>query len=246
MISVISIDIHRPNIYDRAFLVFSTKLYYELFVFKEFFLSSNELVFFNTILTDTRKYSFLIGRLVAKKGIEEIVSKCNLCEIDISKGVFHQPVIIHELSNNIQVSISHSHKIGAAIVFPEAHPMAIDVELIDSSRPLYSILDLTDKEEQLIRECKLENAEILTLLWSAKEALSKVLKTGLMVNLKIYEIEGAEFNENFVEFLFSNFAQYKAVSWQYNGYAWSIVLPKKSIFNISSVLEYQHRKIGEY
>lgn len=52
----------------------------------------------------------------------------------IDRGILHQPLIVHPAALNLQVSISHCDELGAALVFPEALPMGLDVEHIRPAR----------------------------------------------------------------------------------------------------------------
>lgn len=80
----------------------------------------------------------------------------------------------------------------------------------------------------------------LTLLWTAKEALSKVLRTGLMTPFEIFEISKIEINDNYTMCYYKNFTQYKAISFTVYKYMCSMVYPLKTRikFDIYSVKEY--------
>jgi phosphopantetheinyl transferase len=72
--------------------------------------------------------------------------------------------------------------------------------------------------------------ELATALWTSKEALSKILCTGLTSPIQIYSL--VEFNLIRLgtwEGLFQNFGQYKAMTSIYSSYALSIVLPRSSV-----------------
>lgn len=51
-----------------------------------------------------------------------------------------------------------------------------------------------------------------TLLWNIKESLSKIIKTGLMIDFKILELESIELENGYHVGYFKNFPQYKSVS----------------------------------
>jgi 4'-phosphopantetheinyl transferase len=70
---------------------------------------------------------------------------------------------------------------------------------------------------------------LATALWTSKEALSKILCTGLTSPIQIYSL--AEFNLIRLgtwEGLFQNFGQYRAMASIGSSYALSIVLPRNS------------------
>jgi hypothetical protein len=54
--------------------------------------------------------------------------------VHIGMGVFRQPVLQAPNTLGLQVSVSHSGAIGAALAFAEGHPMALDVEQYDAER----------------------------------------------------------------------------------------------------------------
>ena len=238
-IPIISLDISRPNTnqYIRAKLAYSNPLFSDLKAIHEIFLNTDELDYYKTLKFEKPRFNYLLGRYIAKLAISNLINETEYKNITISRGVFKQPIIHHSSFQNIQVSISHSNDIGAVLVFPESHPMGIDIEYIDQSKSLNSVLNISSNEEALIKNSIYNSTEKLMLLWTAKEALSKTLKTGLAVNQNIYEIDVIDVDENYIKILFKNFLQYKSISWVHNNYAWSIVLPEKSNFNINIVIE---------
>jgi phosphopantetheinyl transferase (holo-ACP synthase) len=87
---------------------------------------------------------------------------------------------------------------------------------------------LSNQETQWI-EAGAEKLQLATALWIAKEALSKVLCTGLMSPVQIYNL--SEFRRDSSgnwEGTFQNFGQYKTMTWIGTSHAVSIVLPKRS------------------
>jgi 4'-phosphopantetheinyl transferase len=71
--------------------------------------------------------------------------------------------------------------------------------------------------------------EITSALWTIKEALSKVLCTGLMTPMQIYNLTAFQpIDSGTWEALFQNFGQYKAVTWIGSLHVLSVVLPKRS------------------
>lgn len=73
------------------------------------------------------------------------------------------------------------------------------------------------------------NEAELLLLWTAKEALSKILRCGLMVPFQLLEVENMEHQAYFTEVFFRNFYQYKAVSFKIqDNIIGSIACPRKT------------------
>jgi 4'-phosphopantetheinyl transferase len=189
--------------------------------------------YFNTLQFEKRIRSYLIGRLVAKKAVSALIGEKNLKNIFIQSGIFGQPFVASN-KQNIQISITHCNTVGAALAFPEAHPMGIDIEKIT-----LKIIDIfksqvTENESNQISSCPLSYEIGLTLLWTAKEALSKILKTGLMTPFEIFEISKIQFCDDYILCYYKNFTQYKVISFIINSYICSIAHPLKTEMDFDS------------
>ncbi|RAJ27260.1 4'-phosphopantetheinyl transferase family protein [Pedobacter cryoconitis] len=197
------------------------------------FLHPNELKFFDTLKFERVQHSYLLGRFAAKKAWSVFAEDNAMTAVEITAGIFQQPVLYLPGGGNIQLSIGHTEEIGMAIVFPESHPMGVDAELIDvkQSETIRSIVAVGEQDKlQLIHP---DAGKSLTVLWTIKEALSKVLKTGLMTPFELFEIDKVQHQDGIVICDFKNFPQYKSLSWLAGGYAWSIVLPHKSTLDLA-------------
>lgn len=182
-----------------------------------------------------------MGRYVAKKAVAKYFHEPNLSKIEISSGIFQQPIVCYASQENIHVSIAHSQQWGAALAFPEAHPMAIDLEAVDPHMDLSIWPQLTSQEQKLIKSLKSEESKSLMLIWTIKEALSKVLKTGLMTDFRVCEVSTIQADGDGLESKFKHFAQYKAVSWFFQNFAWSIVLPRNTNFPLRTIIDQQSK-----
>lgn len=198
------------------------------------FLHPQERKYYNTLKYEKRIKSYLIGRYAAKKAVSNFTQVEDLTTILIQPGIFTQPIVLYEskLKQTIQVSITHCDDFGAALAFPEAHPMGIDLERIDSSRQAAIEREITEAERERIQSLPLSYEAALTLLWTAKEALSKVLKTGLMTPFKVFELQKIEYHPKFTISYYTNFAQYKTISFTIGDYMCSIVYPLKTEMTI--------------
>ncbi len=200
-------------------------------------LHPKELNLFQSYKHDTKKLSFLLGKVSAKQAI------CSLTNLDkpetilIDSGVFEFPIVRCPTIQNIQVSVSHCNDIGISIAFPEEHPMGIDFEEINKGHAEALKDQLTPKELQLIGNFFEDDTLGYTLLWTAKEALSKIFKTGLMLDFKVLEIDKIILkDDNTWESTFKNCGQYKAISYRTDKYVYSLVLPKYSSLEVSELL----------
>lgn len=193
-----------------------------------FILHTDEIKYYETLVFDRRKASYLSGRIVAKKAISELVSIDNIQSVFIDFGIFKFPVVKIANHSNIQVSISHCDDLAVALAFSEEHPLGIDVENINPDKLGTMKTMVSEKELALLSACKLSVLIGCTIIWSVKESLSKILKTGLTIDFKLLEIQSIEKSGvNYIS-TFRYFSQYKAISGQAGLFVCSIALPKNS------------------
>ena len=182
---------------------------------------------------ERRKRSFALGRLSAKLALNELANDIPSSSIHIESGVFGFPVIHCAEMKSTQVSITHSGSLGVSIAFDEKHPMGIDLEKINLKNAKAISNQISTNEQSLLREIGKLNLEGFTAIWSAKEALSKILKTGMMIEFGLLEINHIEVQQETLMFEFKNFGQYKALCHTNAQYAIALVLPKKTTVNVT-------------
>jgi 4'-phosphopantetheinyl transferase EntD len=192
--------------------------------------------YYSSLKFDRRRRSYILGKYVAKQAICAY-SKDDIKNINIFKGVFNQPIAKCINKQNVQVTITHSNNFGGAIAFPELVPMGIDIEKIDSDNTNVIEAELTNREKELIKNLPCNYDKSMTLLWTIKESLSKALKTGLMVPLKIYEISNVDVKENYTISSFKNFMQYNTISFNIGEFMLSFTYPKNTelVININNI-----------
>ncbi len=219
-----------------AFLCFSCNKLDILKDNKETFLHSEELDYFKTLSFKKRQKSYLLGKFCAKKALLLPLAVTRnekaLSSILIRSGVFEHPVVIYPDSENHQISISHSGDWGAAIAYPAVHPMAVDIETIDPGRLKTIATMLTSSEKDMLKKLPVPKASAYTILWTIKEGLSKLLKTGRHAPFDIYEVKKLDYLENCLTSSFIKFGQYKATSFIFSGMACSIISPLESEFDL--------------
>jgi phosphopantetheinyl transferase len=205
------------------------------------FLHPKEQNYFATMQYPKRQQSFLLGRYCAKVAATAFTNEDDLTKTCIENGIFQQPFVHHKNHPNLQVSISHTDILGAALIFPEAHPMAIDIETICDSKSETISTQLTKTEQEI------SNAEIktLTTLWTIKEALSKVLKCGFTVPFELLETENFNIFDSFATSHFKNFSQYQAMSFEVGDSICTLVFPKRTkfILDIPAIQQQFSKKI---
>jgi 4'-phosphopantetheinyl transferase len=183
--------------------------------------------------SEVRKASFLLGRYCAKKAIASLYNIQSLNQIYIDSGIFNQPVIKLPNIPNMRVSISHDGVSAVALAFPEEHPMGIDIESIDEDKSSEVSARFTLHEKTLYYGIDNSKIEIDTILWTAKESLSKALKTGLTTGLDIMELGTLEkVNQRYFRGTFTNFFQYQTISIIHGNKVITLLLPRKSIVEL--------------
>lgn len=199
-------------------------------------LHPKELVYYQSLSFPLRQNSYLLGRVAAKKAIAQLCPHLTSQKVHISQGVFDFPVVNYEevIAIKAQVSISHCEHLGVALAFPEEHPMGIDIEEVDATKQEAMQSQMTDQDLSLLHAVDKTSPSGVSMLWCMKEALSKVLKTGLMIDFKLLSLQSLQQSGNSHIATFEHFPQYQAVGYTYGGYACSIALPQKTSIDISS------------
>jgi phosphopantetheinyl transferase len=238
---VTPIKIHRPDGNFSACFAMTRKTLPELLSLKHLYLSESDSLYFEKLSVERRQHSFLLGRFAGKAAVSTLTGEQDLQQIAIHSGVFTQPIVRCASHPNVQVSIAHCGKWGAALAFPEAHPMGIDLEETSGSGHDAIMSQLTQAEQAMLAGLPLEKMPALSLVWTVKEALSKVFRTGLMADPMVYELKSIVAGQYSFESMFKNWAQYKALSWFFAGMACSIALPHRSSFDLARVIDSQNR-----
>lgn len=196
---------------------------------------SDECSYFESLLFQRRKSNFLLGRLSAKQAASVLLSEPNLYSIRVETGVFGQPLLRTAAVSGYQVSIAHCDDIGTAVVFPEAHPMGIDIERIspDRNKTMESQLTTSERERlEAVRGLE-EYAILLAVSWTVKEAISKILRTGFTASLQVLEINETSFHAGCFRSTFSHFPQYAAQSYRLGNYIFTIAAPRKTEWSMN-------------
>ena len=191
-------------------------------------LHPEELSYYETLKFDRRRESYLLGRISAKKAIGALSFFEDLSKIAIDAGIFQFPVVKYAITRNLQVSITHCEGLGIALSYPEVHPLGIDLERTDKANTEAIKQQLTPAELALIRTAPLPEDVACTMIWTMKEALSKVLRTGLTMDLKLLEIQSLVREGDVYTSHFRHLIQYRAISCHAGAYVCSIVVPGKT------------------
>jgi phosphopantetheinyl transferase len=194
-----------------------------------------ELSYLQKLTYERRRRSYTLGRLSAKLAVKKLTNNTSARSIHIGSGVFGFPIVCSPNVTNTQVSITHSGPLGVSIAFEEKHPMGIDLEKIRPDNDKVILNQISQNEKALLQNINKFNLEGFTSIWCAKEALSKILKTGMMINFSFLEIDNVEMNLKTITYEFKNFGQYKALCYTNEMYALALVLPKKTAVNLEDL-----------
>jgi 4'-phosphopantetheinyl transferase len=222
-----------------AGICISKESFEDLYRAREKFLHKEELVYFSSLSFPKRQLSYLVGRNAAKKALSAHLREEIHTQASIEYGVFGQPIVSCPAHHNLQISISHSASLGAALSFPEAVPMGIDVEMVCEERRSTIETQATPFERNL---CK--GIDSMTMLWATKEALAKVLKSGFLISFELLEVANIREQGSCTRFDFTHFYHYQALSFPIANAVCSIVYPKKTNLVVDIVAI--QRQIGSY
>lgn len=194
------------------------------------YLTKREVQLMNTYVSANRQFTYVAGRLCAKAALRQYVGQSyGYQDFFIDKGVFDHPLVVHNTStSNLQVSISHCEGIIGAMAYSEHHPVGLDIEYLNPHISQFKEEIITRAERQLIDALSGNPTLYYTSLWAAKEALSKILRTGLMMPFSLLEVNKLSIKPWGVEFSFENFPQYKSLVFNMENCLFAIVLPRKT------------------
>lgn len=232
-VSVFDLNLVREDSLFQGAMCLVTLPLSELIARRREYLSETESRRYDAIPVDRRRFSFLSGRMAAKEALRRLRPSLDAWRFEIAAGVFGQPILPGVELHGLQAAISHSDRTGAAIAFPEAHPMGIDVESVCADRTGTIRSQMTPGELQFHRSLPCPECVGYTLLWTVKESLSKVLKCGMMTPFTVLEIEKISPAEGMWVSTFRNFAQYKVLSRIGEIEVLSLALPKRTELTVA-------------
>lgn len=200
----------------------------ELTSFADMILHPNELSYISGNISGRRKTEYLAGRIAAKNALGLFINEVNPKNIEIARGIFNQPIVRHSSEDIPEISISHKQSMAVALACQSGHCLGIDIEEYYEHNLGTLEGQLSEAEKQVISQ-SVDYQLVCSQLWSIKEALSKVLKTGLTAPFEIYETAGITFTGSTIsQCYFKRFYQYQAMSWVFNQYVLAIVFPRHS------------------
>jgi len=198
-------------------------------------LHADESAYYDHLTFDRRRQSYLLGRIAAKKAIGALAVYEDLEKIAITAGIFQFPVVQYAVTRNLQVCITHCDNIGIALAYPEIHPLGVDIEKTNKANINVIKGQLTADELTLTQAVTLSDDVSCTMIWTMKEALSKILRTGLTIDMKVLEIQSlVKEGPDLYTSHFKHLIQYKAISCLSGPYVCSLVIPRKTMVDLSA------------
>lgn len=212
----------------------------------DFFLNPEESVKAQEYIFKKRRLSFLLGRYAAKEAICELVGVNDRTSVEIKKGVFEQPIVMYEGKEQVAVGIAHTDSHAVAVSYMIDHPLGIDLEVIDANNADVVIDQFTKSEENLFKAVFSDDEKSIgaVLFWTVKEAMAKCIKTGLMTPLEVFELDSIQRTSSGYISTFTNFGQYKALSYLVDKTMLTIVIPKNSYVEYTSVKQFVFKQIN--
>ena len=149
-----------------------------------------------------RRRKWLMGRAAAKRLVCDMLGEGRVAEKKIS--VLNQPsgepfVLIEGKGGwGRAISISHRSEVGmAAAPLGESARIGADIETIEPRDPALVRQFYTDGEAQMVDAAGKDRDEIVSRIWSAKEAVLKLLGLGLRIDTRgvVVTLNGEPFPE---------------------------------------------------
>lgn len=227
IISTGAIALHRTTtLHQASFGIVQTNLA----VLEQYLhqLHPRERSYYDGLKADARRLSYLLGRLTAKAALQHYTGEpaATIAACCIEFGIFQYPVVKELRCSGIQVSITHTDHIGIAFAYPEEHPLSVDIERTDPANAAALQSLITEHDRQQLVQLGMDNISGHTLIWTAKESLSKVVRTGLTMDPRIMEVNKIERMEHQLVTTYQHWLQYKTISWPVNEHCCSITLPR--------------------
>lgn len=140
-------------------------------------LSEREQAYYNTLKLPKRRTEWLGGRIALKKVITKCTSR-SLKQIEIlpQEKSGKPKLLLARESHSLPFSITHSHGYAVAAIAPQARYIGIDLEKVAHRMSVW--------KQDFFHPSELteDTDTFLTALWTQKEAVVKLLGTGLTLN----------------------------------------------------------------
>lgn len=187
------------------------------------------------MVTNPAKNSFCHGRIASRLALQKLSGQEDV-QSWIDHGIFGFPVL-EPNPNGYGMTLAHTETAGFAACFDERDMIGVDIETIDSSKDAIIESALTIHELNLANSNKSEKSKILHLIWSAREALSKAIKTGFLIPLHLLAVKAIEEKDNSYHISFDHFSLFEVIAFTMDSNLCAIALPERSQLEMTPILE---------
>ena len=139
-----------------------------------------------------KQKSFVAGRIAGKLACLKAIKNVNLMDLEIvndSEGEFKgRPQLFYKQNVLGNISITHSKDLASA-TFDTEENIGIDLEFVCKRDIAFYKFNFTSKEKDIIGKFNSNDFDkVVTLYWTAKEAMSKAMGIGLRVDARSFEV----------------------------------------------------------
>jgi 4'-phosphopantetheinyl transferase len=159
------------------------------------FLSASEQRTYAGLRLPKRRHEWLLGRWTAKQLLQKSVQVYRhlpFAAISVANDLDGAPYLAVEGEGRLPVSLSISHRAGRALcaLSPALSPsIGADLERIEPRAEAFVNDFFTEDEAARVWACPESSRDTLvSLIWSAKEAVLKALREGLRLDTRVVEI----------------------------------------------------------
>jgi phosphopantetheinyl transferase len=160
------------------------------------YLSKAEQSIFDGFRFDLRRDSFLAGRWVAKRLIQNVLlPDKSFCEISILNESSGKPYAVYDGERlDGELSISHAGKWAAAALSVDGLSVGVDIE-VTTPRSSAFVVDYFSSGECALLNDRTDKYDLnVTVIWSAKESMLKALGLGLRLDTRRVRVTSIGFH----------------------------------------------------
>ena len=135
-----------------------------------------------------RRLGFVAGRVAARRALAALdtVSRPEVCA-GIVPDCLGAPMV-GRTALVPDVSITHNDRLALALAFPRWLMAGVDLESVTAETTRLIRRTMTVAEDAAVVASGVDPAVGCTFVWTAREALSKALRTGLSADLSLFEV----------------------------------------------------------
>lgn len=156
-------------------------------------LSSDEAASLTAMRFPKRRKDFRLGRWTGKRALS-LYLKLPPSRIEIRAGPWGAPeAFVDREQAAVNISLSHRDGVAACVIAPGHVDVGCDLELIET-RDASFLADYFSSDEQgrFAAAAEQDRPALAALMWSAKEAVLKLLRVGLRIDTRAITVEPRE------------------------------------------------------